>query len=1040
MGITITKKQCEDIGSFFDLLKSESGVIEGFFLKPDGQKITEYFDEKQAFVQSVAAFNHHGFTCYAGIQPRKTALLKANRSATGADVTALRILAVDLDACKPIDEAGCKLKVNASNAEKQACLTAARNISVELTNGNMGYQHPVLMDSGSGCWLFMPIPEIKIHEGNRREVAFRLKTWGRRFKERFQREGVEIDESVFELHRLTKIPGTRVFSYPDEPDRPQRVGAFLSETSTHSDEKLKQDFLTMPVEIPEERKKPVDAFAGPYHNHERIFERCYLFKFLSEKGYSGVSMPHKVRLALSTFSLPLGDLENNLYFIRRIIGGSPDFSEAKTRHYLETNKWKSQPYGCGALRELVKQHFKDFDESHCQCSLPVTHDRFGNPRKPSPIRFAGIMPEDLPEIFSMLDFSGDPFQDSLKVKKFSEETLTNVDETTAKSFLESVRGELRMSKGAVNDLLRERRAMLAEDATQAQRLINLAQDAELFRTPNDQIFATVEVNGHRETWPVKSSGFRNWLKHRYYREAGKPPSSQSFQDVLGILEAKGQFEGPVHPVSIRIAGHSDCIYVDLANDKWEAIEITPSGWNIVKNCPVRFRRTRGMSPLPYPVQGQSIEVLKRYLNLSNEDDFTMIVSWLVAAMKPTGPYPVFVFSGEQGTAKSTISRIIKSLIDPSSSPLRTTPTEVRDFMIGANNNWILAFDNLSGLPTWASDAICRLATGGGFSTRELYSDDQEIIFNAMRGVILNGIEDIVTRHDLADRSIIVNLAPIPEDQRLTEKDLFLDFEDDAPGIMGALCDAVSCALRNINNVKLERLPRMADFAVWVTAAESALPWEKGTFMKAYQRNLKEVVELSLDSDTIAVTVRSLMEGRQAWEGTATDLLKTLEDHTDDKITKTRQWPKAPHILTGRLKRAATSLRAFGIEVETGIRTHGGRRGIKIRKVVEASVTSATGTNNSTQQPEPSEQNPATLCGGQSVTAASPDSDASPSFHELGDAPRKVPLEAPLEAPQPSRNNINSNQPLKQHDGRGDTGGAFHLTYSKGCEKYLRTEI
>lgn len=936
--IQITKKQHDDISAFFDLVKSDYGVIEGFFLKPDGQKITEYFNEKQAFIQSVVAFNHKDFTCYAGLQPRKLDLLNSDRSATGSDVTALRLLAVDLDTCKPVDQGGNKLKVNASDSEKQACLAVAQNISNTLTNGNMGYRQPALMDSGSGCWLLIPIPEIAITAGNRREMAIRLKTWGRRFKQRFQQGGIEIDESIFELHRLTKIPGTKVFSYPDEPGRPQRVSSFLTDAVPQPDEKLQKDFLSMPVEIPPELKPVASIAGGAYRNPERIFERCALIKFLADKGASGVSMPHNVRLALSTFSLPLCDLDNDLSFIRQIIGGCPDFSEVKTRRYLELNKDKAQPYGCDALRDLVKQHFKDFDASQCQCALPVSRDLVGNPRKPSPIRFAGIMEEDLTELFSSLELSGDPFHNFTKMKRFSEEVLTQVDSTTAKMFFETIEKEQKIKKQTISDLLKARKAVMAEDATQAQRLIQLAKDVDLFRTSNDQVFSSVEVNGHRETWPVKSSSFRNWLKHRYYQKAGKPPSSQPLQDALGILEAKGQFEGEVHSVFIRIAGLGDNIYIDLGNDRWETIEITPSGWTIVRDCPVRFRRTRGMSPLPYPTKGQSLETLKRYLNLSNDDDLILIVSWLVAAMKSTGPYPVLVFNGEQGTAKSTISRIIKSLIDPSSSPLRTTPTEVRDFMIAANNNWILAFDNLSGLPTWASDAICRLATGGGFSTRELYSDDQEIIFNVMRGILLNGIEDIVTRHDLADRSIIVNLSPIPENKRIAEKDLWQDFDEDAPHILGALCDAVSCALKNIGNVKLDRLPRMADFALWVAAAEPALPWPEGDFMKAYQRNLKEVVEQTLDADLVASAVRSYLEDHPGgFEGTPTGFLQILSDQVDEKISKSKSWPKAPHVLSGKLKRAATSLRTFGIEVKTGFRLPDKTRGVRIKVTGDASL-------------------------------------------------------------------------------------------------------
>ena len=934
MNIKMPQKQNQDIGACYDLLQSPSGVIEAFFIKPDGITHTKYFSNKTKFVQSVIAHNTKGFTCYAGLQPRRKGLLAEGTAASGADVTALRILAVDLDACKPRDEQGNKLKVNANDAEKQACLQAAQNISSALSSEAMGYRQPILVDSGSGCWLFMPIPEIEINAGNRREIAIRLKAWGACFQKHFQQEGIEIDPSIFDLHRLTKIPGTKVFTYADEPDRPQRVSAFLSDITIQADEKLRNDFLSMPVEIPPERTPAeTSIFSSSAPNINRILDRCHLMKFLAAKGGGGVSMPHEIRLGLSTFSLALGDLDNNLAFSRLFFEGSPDFSEGKTRKYLELNKEKAAPYGCDALRELVMRHMPDFDASLCQCKLPVSLDASGTPHKPSPIRFAGIMPEDLSALFGSIKLSGDAFDDYTKLKQFAEATLTAVDKETARAFLESQKADLALNQQAINDLLKARKAALPqEDQTQSQRLVELAVEADLFHDLDGNPFATFKVDEHYETWQVKSKGFKNHLKHRFYQETSRPPSAQAIQDALGVIEAKAQFEGKEKTVHIRVAGKDDSIYIDMTNDRWEVIEVNPSGWQIIQHPPVKFRRTKGMAPLPYPTDNGSLEALRQYLNLLNPEDFRLIVGWLISVLKGTGPYPVLVLTGEQGSAKTTVGRILKALVDSATSPLRTTPKEVRDLMIAANNGWVIAFDNLSGLPIWISDAICRLATGGGFSTRTLYEDDEESIFNATRAIILNSIDDIVTRHDLADRSIIINLKPIPADQRMTEKDLWDNFNDDAPGILGALLSAVSCALRNIGATKLDRLPRMADFATWVVAAEGSLPWEPGEFMKQYDSNASEAVELALDADILATAVRSLMVvNKNGWKGTATELLKYLNDKAEEQTKRQKQWPKAANALMSKLKRSATALRTSGIEIETSRDSHGGARTVKIFK-------------------------------------------------------------------------------------------------------------
>jgi hypothetical protein len=149
---------------------------------------------------------------------------------------------------------------------------------------------------------------------------------------------------------------------------------------------------------------------------------------------------------------------------------------------------------------------------------------------------------------------------------------------------------------------------------------------------------------------------------------------------------------------------------------------------------------------------------------------------------------VLVLAGEHGTCKSTFVAILRALVDPNASALRALPREDRDLFIAASNGWVLAFDNVSRLPDWISDTLCRLATGGGFATRKLYSDDDEQLFAAMRPIMLNGIEDFVGRPDLADRSVFLTLASIADEARQSEEEFWAAFETDRPLILGALLD------------------------------------------------------------------------------------------------------------------------------------------------------------------------------------------------------------------------------------------------------------
>jgi hypothetical protein len=477
---------------------------------------------------------------------------------------------------------------------------------------------------------------------------------------------------------------------------------------------------------------------------------------------------------------------------------------------------------------------------------------------------------------------------------------------------------------------------------QADILLELAEAAELFHTPDSTGFADLSVNGHRETWPIRDKGFRQWLGKRFFEETGGAASSEALKQALGVLEAKARYDAPERAVHVRVGGHDGRLYLDLADEAWRVVEIDTAGWRVVVDPPVRFRRTSGMQALPVPAKDGSVKMLRPFLNVQSDDDFVLAVAWAMAVLRDRGPYPVLVLSGEQGSAKSTFSAILRALIDPSRPPLRALPREDRDLFIAASNGHVLAFDNVSGLPAWMSDTLCRLATGGGFAVRRLYSDQDEMLFDATRPVILNGIEDMVTRPDLADRAVFLTLEPIPDERRRPEAELWAELEAVRPRILGALLDAVSKGLAMMPRTKLDKLPRMADFALWATACEPAL-WPPGRFMAAYAGNLDAAVESVIEADPVADAVRMMMATTVEWKGTASDLLVILGKTVGERIIQSKAWPTTPPALSGRLRRAATSLRKIGVQVELGQREgHRRTRTICIRAVAERQAPESQG--------------------------------------------------------------------------------------------------
>ncbi len=478
-----------------------------------------------------------------------------------------------------------------------------------------------------------------------------------------------------------------------------------------------------------------------------------------------------------------------------------------------------------------------------------------------------------------------------------------------------------------------------ERKSQAKALLELAAGVECFHSPEGQMFADVQVDGRRQTWPIGSASFRQWLALRMYRTHDKPAGAQAMNDALAVLEARARFDGQERTVFLRVGQVDNTVYVDLANDGWEVVEITRQGWRIVTEPNVRFRRTNGMRSLPRPVEGGRLDALRPFLNMESDDDWTLTVAWLLGALRARGPYPLMVLQGEQGAAKSTTARVLRELIDPNTSPLRAKPRDVQELMIAAINGWVICYDNLSGLPADLSDGLCRLATGGGFSTRELYSDTSEVLLEAQRPAILTGIDAITTRADLADRSLILTLPPIPEAKRKREADFWSSFEAARPRILGALFTAISGALGNSGKSGLTTLPRMADFAEWVASAETTLGWRSGTFIEAYSRNRGDVAVGTVEADPVAVAVRRLVQEHGEWEGSATQLLQVLGELAGESVTRGRSWPRGPRQVSEHLFRAAPALRTSGIDVVRD-RKHRGRL-LTLRRV-EAAVSSGSG--------------------------------------------------------------------------------------------------
>ena len=451
----------------------------------------------------------------------------------------------------------------------------------------------------------------------------------------------------------------------------------------------------------------------------------------------------------------------------------------------------------------------------------------------------------------------------------------------------------------------------------------------VWRSPQSEAWVSVAVNGHVEHLPVDSARTKAWLHKVFDRVYGRVLPRQAIDDVVNSLRAMALMDGPVYPVFTRLAGWESAderrVYLDLGRPDWSVVEVTAEGWRVVpaSEVPVRFHRNDYQRPLPLPEKGGSLDPLWELLPLSEERDRLLVLGWLLGALNPWGPYPVMVLSGEKGAGKSTVGEVLKSLLDPTKALRRSEPEKEDDLVIAAQHNLIILYDNLSQIKPWLSDALCRLSTGGGVSKRKLYTDNQEVVLEAQRPVILTGIAFGAVRDDLADRAIRVELTRIADEDRLTETELRLRFREHHPRILGALLDAVVESLRAFHQVREELgyLPRLADWVVWAEAGASRFAVPRGDIREAFYEVQGEfesdLLETNLLGGAFLLLTRDWAPGdKQRY--TARELLEALEKAVFGEQVSGKNlphdWPKTPEALSRKLPRLQSALRSAGVVV------------------------------------------------------------------------------------------------------------------------------
>ena len=469
------------------------------------------------------------------------------------------------------------------------------------------------------------------------------------------------------------------------------------------------------------------------------------------------------------------------------------------------------------------------------------------------------------------------------------------------------------------------------DSPQDMVLAVARQHATYAHTAEGAGVALIEIEGRQEVHMLNSAGFDRWLRGQVYAAHKVGIPDQAMKTAIATLGAVGTFEGPEVQTHLRCAKQGDAYYLDLCDDGWKAVRIAAGEWSLLDRSPVHFIRTAGARPLPQPGARGNVNLLWKHLNIP-KDARPLVLAWLLDAMRPDTPYPVLELAGEMGSSKSTTQRRLRALIDPVAVPLRGAPKCVEDIHIAAANAQVCSFENLSSLSQDMQDALCILSTGGGYATRQLYTNGEEHVITSKRPVMLNGINAVATAPDLIERVITVELPTIAAGKRQDEQAMEAAWLRDCRAIFTGLLTLFAEALEMLPKVEIPEgmQKRMLDYQRLGEAVCMALGGKAGEFSQRLDSMHGDSLARGLESYGVAVGIQILAarpEGRE-WEGTYLQLLTELNRMSE--IDRSN-WPRSPRHLSGQLKRIAPGLRRAGVRIEAAGR---GRTGAKVRIVRE----------------------------------------------------------------------------------------------------------
>ena len=444
----------------------------------------------------------------------------------------------------------------------------------------------------------------------------------------------------------------------------------------------------------------------------------------------------------------------------------------------------------------------------------------------------------------------------------------------------------------------------------------ILRDLDLFTDPNGVGYATIKIDRIYRNCKIGQSSLKRMIKGSYFDLTGRPPKESELKTFCDKIEYLSERQGITKEVYVRFAHVDDEIYIDLGDKLARAVHITSAGWQVVTNPPVKFIRYGHMLPLPVPLRNGDYRKLLKSLNLKTKDDELLVLTWpLVAAISSISHAPL-IFHGAPGACKSGSISALRGLLDPS-APMHTyVQKNVDDAALYIEQNAIPAFDNLTTITKDVENVMCLAATGGAFTTRRLYKNDEMVAYQLKRAMLITALELPTRAPDFLDRAIVVALDRVTPDKRRPESQVKREYAQDLPGILGGMCDHLSKMLDLYGKVTLlADLPRMGDHVIWGCVAAVALDYSQDDFIKAHKRAALRAQQNALEDDDFATVLVDFLNSTGEVEGYVSEVLDALREYADKCGIGRGVLPKVPNVFSRRLKEITKYLELAGWQYE-----------------------------------------------------------------------------------------------------------------------------